>query len=522
MARCPYCVSLNPVGASVCNSCGRFILGARGMASRVGPQSTGGPVAYSARRGPAPGRSSHRGKKRRDRKKKKNIRTLALVLVIAFLFLFTPAQDRLEKQLGKWMDQLMEEMAGYREYPVSVSYTVERHVILNNVDNRDVWFEYRLPIPKDRTERGIWDVGFEMQSGADFSAYNVQKVHSMSVSTSSPSSSTVSIPLDGTIRNSDDSIDLDGMTEIFWPQTGDDGYRCRVGKCAMWMGDIAPLASVTLVVSYEVTANSFDWWDDSGLTSNIARSTSGFSIDDSNSGTFDDISERSGYLATMHSQVGSHKKWYDRDSGAGTNWAINGENSVIDALAREIRGSLSASEQDNVHAFTRAAFTHVYNEIVYAQGMPGNARSGPQCIADGRGDCDEQSNAWMSLLRVYEISAWYEFGPMSDAEFETWEPHAWANVLLPMDGGWCNEKGVEIESCYVEASVDVVNNKWLLHTPTSFTQWVEEPSSLGEGAYKFYRPLLSNGPPGMWTEMWSTVGDVEMTGGTYEISAWVE
>jgi len=478
-------------------------------------------MAYNARRGPAPGRSPQHGNKRRDRKKKKNLRTLILVLVIAFLFLFTPAQDRLEKQLGKWMDQLMEEFAGYREYPVAVSYEVERHVILNNVDNRDVWFEYRLPIPQDRTERGVFDVGFEMENGPDFSAYNVQKVHSMTVATSN-SQSTISIPLDGTIRNSDNALDLDGMTEIFWPQTGDNGYRCRVGKCAMWIGDIAPLSSLTLIVSYEVTAYSFDWWDDSGLTSRIARSTSGFSLDDSNSGTFEDVTERAGYLAITHSNIGSHKKWYDRDSGPGSNWAINGENSVVESLANEIRGSLSASDQNNVHAYARAAFTHIYNEIVYDTGLLGNARSGPQCIADGRGDCDEQSNAWMSLLRVYEISAWYEFGPMTDSDFETWEPHAWANVLIPMDGDWCSENGIEIKSCYVEASVDVVNNKWLMHTPTSFTQWIEEPSSLGEGAYKFYRPLLSNGPDGMWTELWSTIGDPQIIDGTYEISAWVE
>jgi len=496
------------------------------MSTRVGMDIPASGTQYRARKGPPPGVGANRGRKRRDPKKKKNRRTLALAVAIAFLFLFTPAQDKIKYQLGEWKDDLMEELSGYREYPVAVSYSVEKHVTLDNVENREVWFNYRLPIPIERTERGIWGDGFEMDSGADYSAHNIQHIESMDirVQTNPPSNSetVVPIPLETSVyRTVDNAIDM-GTTQIFWPQVGDGMDRCSVGKCVIWEGDIAAQTTVTLIARFEVSASSFSWWEDSGITSRVDRSPSGFSASIDNSGNFEDIT-RSGYLSTMHGQFGIHKKWYDRDTGSGENYAINGQDSSITSLASEIRASLDADEQDNVYAFSESAFNHIYNEIVYDTGLQGNARSGPKCIADGRGDCDEQSNAWMSLLRVYGISAWYEFGPMTDAGFGDWEPHAWANVLIPLDEDWCESEGIDVySSCFVEASVDVVNNKWLLHTPTSFTQWIEQPSTLGEGAYKFYRPLISNGSPGMWGEEWTTVGDVEITGGSYEISAWVE
>ena len=113
MPRCPYCLSPNPANSSICYSCGRVVLGTRGMTSRLGPPRPGGELIHRARRGPPPGMNVRRvGTKasgRRDRKSKSNIRTMVLVVAIAFLFLFTPAQERISNQLEKWLDSLLEE-----------------------------------------------------------------------------------------------------------------------------------------------------------------------------------------------------------------------------------------------------------------------------------------------------------------------------------------------------------------------------------------------------------------------------
>tara|TARA_Y100001968_G_C18708836_1_gene414726 strand:- start:11 stop:298 length:288 start_codon:yes stop_codon:yes gene_type:complete len=60
-----------------------------------------------------------------------------------------------------------------------------------------------------------------------------------------------------------------------------------------------------------------------------------------------------------------------------------------------------------------------------------------------------------------------------------------------MSDDWCNEKNIELDSCYIEASVDVTNNKWLLHTASALIDWVEQPDPNRDGTYinAQYRPL---------------------------------
>ena len=52
--------------------------------------------------------------------------------------------------------------------------------------------------------------------------------------------------------------------------------------------------------------------------------------------------------------------------------------------------------------------------------MGGTPRSGQQCLADGIGDCDEQSNAYMSIMRVKNVPTWYAFGALTGT-FERWK-----------------------------------------------------------------------------------------------------
>ena len=49
------------------------------------------------------------------------------------------------------------------------------------------------------------------------------------------------------------------------------------------------------------------------------------------------------------------------------------------------------------------------------------ARSGPTCLADGLGDCDEQTNAFLSILRAKGIPGWYVFGALTDSTYSQWK-----------------------------------------------------------------------------------------------------
>ena len=79
----------------------------------------------------------------------------------------------------------------------------------------------------------------------------------------------------------------------------------------------------------------------------------------------------------------------------------------------------------------------------------------------------------MSLLITKKIPTWYEFGALTGFTFKTWEAHGWSNVMLPYVSEWCEENGIAISTCYVEASVDVTNNMWLFKPPTALGLWVE-------------------------------------------------
>ena len=109
-----------------------------------------------------------------------------------------------------------------------------------------------------------------------------------------------------------------------------------------------------------------------------------------------------------------------------------------------------------------------------------------QCLDMGLGDCDEQSNAFMSIMRVKGIPTWYVFGALADPEFNEWEGHAWAYIMLPMSEEWCENNDVILNDCYVEGAVDVVNRKWLVHTPTAYIDWIEPHSTGGQVTDGYY------------------------------------
>jgi len=52
-----------------------------------------------------------------------------------------------------------------------------------------------------------------------------------------------------------------------------------------------------------------------------------------------------------------------------------------------------------------------------------------------------------------------------------------------MSDEWCEANEIELNSCYVEGSVDVVNHKWLVHTPTAYIDWIEDSPWSNVGGY---------------------------------------
>ncbi len=451
--------------------------------------------------------------RRRKKKSGRQFRNLVLVIAIAFVFLFTPAQEHVNRQLEMWLGDLWKSIGPAHEYPVSTQYTLQRTVEIENWDSGERHFLYHLPIPIQRTSRGVESTTFERIGGFD-QAFSLQMVTNMVVGPTTPH---ISVPVyDEQYVVEADAVSLgDGFTEVYWPPKGSGENTCEYVRCLIWQGDVPSNSLARLVVEYEIQSFSYTWADDGTIATSILGEANGMNIE--NSGDFSDL-YRQGWVKSTTELIGEQHQWYDRNpSGGNRDWAIDGDHPLVTATADNILASLPSTQQDNIYAFAHAAFIHVRDNVQYGQGLAYPPRSGPTCLAQQIGDCDEQANAWMSIMRTKNIPTWYEFGALTSLGHEVWEAHAWSSILIPYKDSWCIENGIELDSCYLEGSVDVVNNKWLLHTPTAFSEFLEPASFQGEAPDEFYKVMSINAFQYGWSENWQTIDGPFHNGGTYKV-----
>ena len=73
--------------------------------------------------------------------------------------------------------------------------------------------------------------------------------------------------------------------------------------------------------------------------------------------------------------------------------------------------------------------------------------------------------------------------------------------------------------------MDVVNNNWLLSTPTAYLDWIEEADASGGSVYNYYHPVsrVTYADSGIdRLRGFETEGSVELNGGTYKIKKYAE
>ena len=82
----------------------------------------------------------------------------------------------------------------------------------------------------------------------------------------------------------------------------------------------------------------------------------------------------------------------------------------------------------------------------------------------------------LMLSEYYEsqrVPTWHAFGAPIDPQFESWQGHSWAYIMIPLSDEWCEDNDVVLNTCYVEGSMDVVNRKWLVHNQL-LIDWIEK------------------------------------------------
>ena len=434
-----------------------------------------------AKAGVAPVHAMKSGKtKRGGRRKKSKINQLGLVALIAFIF-FTP--DAREFVLAKWAEleeYVMEGLAPHQVYPLEAEYTVIRGIDLWNNGSGVGHLEESIPLPSDVSSDELGPVALAFNDGTEVEKSNIQNIIGMELRIDGDE---ITIPKVGTKSKANAVVTSDGNL-VWWPGQGTGSDYCPHGPCVRVSIDVP--AGTHEKVDFAVTLHSstHTWWHSTRMDGKIEGKSEGVSV--ARSGTFDDISERG--WGSRANTFASTMNWYDRNEGTSpSNWAIDGRQSQapnIYQVASSIEANLPGDLKDNAYAYARATFDWLNTNVPYDTNAPNVARSGEQCLEAGMGDCDEQSNAFMSIMRVKGIPTWYVFGALTDSKFESWQGHAWAYIMLPMSDKWCEDNNVQIETCYVEGSVDVVNHKWLVHTPTAYIDWIEEsPWSKVDGYY---------------------------------------
>mgnify|MGYP006145703859 FL=1 len=530
MGSCPYCQSVTYTGDTICYSCGRILANIRSNKFAMEQQFHKGSLDTSYKMAKKPSKSgvaqSHTGRSIDLMKSRRNrTRHLVLMFLVAFIMLSPQVRENIfEKWAPGIQDFVQGFVAPYHIYSNEATFTLDRTVILVN-SNSNGWAYEDIVIPTDVESLYGETNDFQFTDGTLPSpTTKIQQVQSVEIFFDNGDSiidDVVVVPTDGTLRAIEDKITTSKGHSVWWPGYGIENSSCHVGNCVKMEFLLGPGEIVVFSFQVKVTSTSYSWWDQSArVDTRIAGIGERINVD--NSGTFSDAEFRAD---GEHFQKFTNPTWYDRGTdryGVDHSYAINAQHQTVIETAHLISSNLPEGLQDNAYAFSRAAFDYLQVSVEYDEKAPITARNGPQCLIDKLGDCDEQTNAFLSLLRTKNLPGWYVFGALTP-DYKNWEGHAWGYILLPMSDSWCNSQNIDLNTCFVEASVDVVNNKWLLHTPNAYISWIEEADSTGTLLSNYYSPgrYSSNGldraPP-----VYSTVGDVNTAGGQFKVSEYPE
>ena len=523
MGACPYCRSASLPGDTICYSCGRVLpkgdrasyrLEQQFAKSKGNKETTYKMAAKPSQRGVV---QTHTGRQRNIMKRRKNrFRSVAMLGLVAFIMLSPQAQEAVFGEFGGVDEFLQSQLAPYHVYPNEATYTLSKihDVTANGISSQTE--NILIPPTVQSTLPGAAMFAYADAPG-DATPGVLQQTLQITLAIDGQD---INIPLDGMPdRPFSNAITTANGHEVWWPAVGEDQDQCPLAKCIKVRTNFQNGGSVRYALNLHMQSTSYSWWDDGRVDARIAGKDMGINVD--NSGTFDDLAQRGN--GVRQSDFGG-SLWYDRGPGAG--FAINAQDAIVMATADTIASSLPEGSSDNAYAFSRATFDYLHAYVSYDREAPSPARSGPACLAAGTGDCDEQTNALFSILRTRGVPGWYAFGVLGDPFFsnEGWEAHAWGYIQLPLKDSWCEERGIILQTCYVEAQVDVVNNKWLLSTPTAYMDWVEEADPSASLVNRYYYPFDSCSQPCDFDRQksYETLGVVELSGGTYKVKMYPE
>ena len=504
MGTCPHCRAVTLPGDAVCYTCGRFLKGEGKSYSMPNAPKKRGIVVDQK------GRTRNIMKRRRNRQ-----RSVFMLAFVIFAFLSPQAREAAFGTVDNLDEYLAQLLQGPLIYPQEADFGIQRDYEVENNLGRPGFLLETVRLPLELTS------AYGMPTAIDGSTPMVLQAPESFIVTVQGES--VNVPLDGSTLERDNAWTSVQGHEVWWPsQVEGDQEHCSIAACVKIRLNMGPGDVVTFSTVANVAVKSYTWWDHDSVNGRLPGGTTGINLE--RSGSFDDlVNRRDGLRVTEFSD----DKWYNLGSyenGTSRGHAIDSTAQIVQETADLIAMRLPEGRQDNVYAFARATFDWMHENVPYDDEALTTPRSGPTCLADGLGDCDEQTNAFLSILRTKGIPGWFVFGALVDPlSFTTWELHAWGYIMLPLDEEWCTANAIEANDCFVEASVDVVNNKWLLHTTNAYVDWMEEADPTGNAIASAYQSTiftkaLNGETPIERSMLISTAEGIQLNGGSYSIN----
>lgn len=162
----------------------------------------------------------------------------------------------------------------------------------------------------------------------------------------------------------------------------------------------------------------------------------------------------------------------------GDEWKIQATEPAIVALSKQINGN-----QQNVYAILKSTYDWVTKNIAYP-GSPqsGDPKSSLETLQSRVGDCDDQSNLYLGLIRAAGVPGWLQLGALYDKVTGQLEGHAWVQTYIP----YVNGGGVYV-------NIDLVNFNFLAWKPSLFCEYTDNGN--GTDLQNYYYTFKYTGHP---------------------------
>ena len=174
----------------------------------------------------------------------------------------------------------------------------------------------------------------------------------------------------------------------------------------------------------------------------------------------------------------------------GDEWKIQATDPAIVALSKQINGN-----EKNVYTILKSTYDWVTKNIAYP-GSPqeGDPQSSVETLQSRVGDCDDQSNLYLGLIRAAGVPGWLQLGALYDPSTGDLEGHAWVQTYIPYQNGG----GVYV-------NIDLVNNNFLVWKPSLFCDYTDNGNATDLKNYYYTFTYKYNGAPPTFTDSFSVI-----------------